>query len=404
MIAQLEIDLGAIRRNVAALSALVAPARYAGVIKSNAYGHGLLPVARALAGDVAAFCVYGFEEALALRESGIATPVLVLGPVAARDLDLAIERNIAIALWDEGSFVRDATSAARARGRRLRVHAKIDTGVTRLGLDANRAAGTIASYLANEGIEVAGTFTHLAAAEELESTYTLAQLKRFEGALAPLAELLLERRVIRHAAASAAAMLYPRLRLDLVRAGIATYGIWPSPQTLQAVRGTDAVGNAAPGAIDLEAALAWTSELVVVRDVEMGRSVGYGCTFHTARPSRIGVVPIGYAEGVPRAFSSGGFMLVAGRRAPVVGRICMNMCFIDVTDVPQAHAGSRVTLIGRDGDEAIDANAFAEAAGTIGYEIVARLPVDIPRSYRDDAANYAEPASAARSWVRTHEV
>jgi alanine racemase len=348
--------------------------------------------------------VYGFEEALALRESGIATPVLVLGPVAARDLDLAIERNIAIALWDEGSFVRDATSAARARGRRLRVHAKIDTGVTRLGLDANRAAGTIASYLANEGIEVAGTFTHLAAAEELESTYTLAQLKRFEGALAPLAELLLERRVIRHAAASAAAMLYPRLRLDLVRAGIATYGIWPSPQTLQAVRGTDAAGNAAPGAIDLEAALAWTSELVVVRDVEMGRSVGYGCTFHTARPSRIGVVPIGYAEGVPRAFSSGGFMLVAGRRAPVVGRICMNMCFIDVTDVPQAHAGSRVTLIGRDGDEAIDANAFAEAAGTIGYEIVARLPVDIPRSYRDDAANYAEPASAARSWVRTHEV
>jgi alanine racemase len=387
VIAQLEIDLGAIRRNVAALARLVAPARYAAVIKSNAYGHGLVPVARALANDVAAFCVYGFEEAAALRESGIATPVLVLGPVDPRDLEDAIDRDVALALWSDGAFLRDATRAARARGRRLRVHAKIDTGVTRLGLDADRAAGTIASYLANEDLELEGTFTHLAAAEELESNYTLAQLERFEGALAPLDALLKERHVVRHAAASAAAMLYPKLRLDLVRAGIATYGIWPSPDTRRAMRGGP----------ELEAALTWTSELVVVREVEPGRSVGYGCTFHTTRPSRIGVVPIGYAEGIPRAVSGRGSVLVEGRRVPLVGRVCMNMCFVDVTGVPEAHPGSTVTLIGRDGDESIDANAFAEAAATIGYEIVARLPAEVPRRYVETAGSFVDLAANAIS-------
>jgi alanine racemase len=392
VIAELEIDLDAIRRNVVALAELVAPAGYAAVIKSNAYGHGLVPVARAVENDVAAFCVYGFEEAATLRESGITTPVLVLGPVDAHDLAGAAERDITIAVWSDGAFLRDATRASLARGRRLRVHAKIDTGVTRLGLDADRAAGTIANYLASGDLELAGVFTHLAAAEELESNYTLGQLERFETALAPLDGLLAERRVVRHAAASAAAMLYPKLRLDLVRAGIATYGIWPS----QATR------DAAGGAIALEPALTWTSELVVVREVEAGRSVGYGCTFHTTRPSRIGVVPIGYAEGIPRAASSRGIVLVAGRRVPLVGRICMNMCFVDVTDAPQARAGSRVTLIGRDGDASIDANEFAETAGTIGYEIVARLPAGVPRRYvseRADVHSAASAIAAARSIV-----
>jgi alanine racemase len=375
VIARLEIDLGAIRRNVAALARLAAPARYAAVIKSNAYGHGLVPVARALETEVAGFCVYRFAEAAALREAGIRAPILVLGPVEAAELEPAIEGDVAIALWSDGSFLRDATRAARRCGRRLRIHAKIDTGVTRLGLDAERAAGTLATYLASADLDVDGTFTHLAAAEELESEYTLAQLRRFERALAPIDGLLAERHVARHAAASAAAMLYPKLRLDLVRAGIATYGIWPSPLTRATVG----------GALELEAALAWTTELVVVREVEAGRSVGYGCTFHTARPSRIGVLPIGYAEGIPRAASDNGAVLVGGRRVPLVGRICMNMAFVDVTDVPEVRTGSRVTLIGRDGTACIDANDFASSAGTIGYEIVARLPAEIPRHYIDSA-------------------
>lgn len=380
MIAGLTIDLGGLRRNVARLAALAAPATYAAVIKGNGYGHGLVPVARALESSVAAFCVYRTDEAEALREAGVGAPVLILGPVEPRELETAVRCDAAIALWSEGAFLRDAARAARAGGTALRVHAKIDTGVTRLGLDAGPAAGIIARYLADTDLDMRGVFTHLAAAEELESDYTLAQLETFAQAVAPLDALLSERRIVRHAAASAAAMLFPRSRLDLVRAGIATYGIWPSEGTRTAMNGL----------LELEPALAWTSELVVVRSVEAGRFVGYGCTFATTRPSRIGVIPIGYAEGIPRAISGKAFALVDGRRVPIVGRICMNMCFVDVTDVPDAHSGSRVTFVGRDGEAAIDANAFAEMAGTIGYEIVARLPAEVPRTYIETSAQMHE--------------
>jgi alanine racemase len=264
-----------------------------------------------------------------------------------------------------------------------------------LGLDVAKAGAAIAAYLDDPALALRGAFTHLAAAEELESALTYEQLARFERALEPLAHRLAAAGVARHAAASAAAMLFPRLRLDAVRPGIATYGIWPSAQTSAAV---------AP-ALELQPALRWQSELVVVRDVEAGRSVGYGCTFRTAAPSRIGVLPIGYAEGLPRALSNAGCALVAGRRVPFVGRICMNMSFLDVTAVPQAVPGSRVTLVGTDGGERIEANELAEAAGTIGYEIVARLPVELPRRYVDEPSGARDPgdensrSAAARSSV-----
>jgi alanine racemase len=272
----------------------------------------------------------------------------------------------------------------------VRVHAKIDTGVTRLGLDASAAPAALAAYLTNPALELAGAFTHLAAAEELESAYTLAQLERFTRAMEPLASTLAARGVVRHAAASAAAMLFPKLRLDMIRAGIATYGIWPSSETRHAV----------VHALELEPALGWTTDLVVVRDVEAGRSVGYGCTYRATRPSRIGVLPIGYAEGLPRALSGTGTALVGGRRVPFVGRICMNMSFIDVTDVPNVRTGARVTLLGRDGDVRIGANDLADAAGTIGYEILARLPSEMPRVYRDETrASRTASIAAARSIV-----
>jgi len=367
---ELTIDLAAIRRNVARLAELVRPARYAAVVKANAYGHGLPEVARALASDVAAFCTYRVDEALAIRAAGVATPILVLGPVESSELAAAHAANAAISLWSDGAFARDVARTARAANAPFAVHAKIDTGVTRLGIDAVRAANVIATYLNETALDVRGVFTHLAAAEELESAFTLGQLERFERALEPLDAALRHGGVVRHAAASAAAMLYPRLRLDMVRPGIATYGIWPSAET-----------RTAAARVELEPALTWTTRLVVVRPVEMGRSVGYGCTFRTQRASRIGVLPIGYAEGLPRALSNSGEALVGGQRVPIVGRVCMNMTFIDVTDVPPAVPGATVTLIGADGAERIDANELAAAAQTLGYEIVARLPENIPRRY-----------------------
>ena len=379
MIAKLEIDLDAITRNVAALGALAAPARYAAVIKADAYGHGAIEVARALALDVAMFCVYRVDEAVALRAAGIATPVLVLGPVESHDLVALVESRAAVALWSTGSFVRDLARTARASGRRAPVHVKIDTGVTRLGLDARHAPATLARISDDDALDMRGVFTHLAAAEELASEYTNAQLDRFAGATASSRDRFAARGVVAHAAASAAAMLYPQARLDMIRAGIATYGIWPSPQT----------ETAASDVLTLEPALAWRTKLVVVRDVEAGRSVGYGCSFVTSRASRIGILPIGYAEGLPRALSGAGVALVRGSRVPFIGRVCMNMAFVDVTDVAQVATGDEVTLIGTDGDESLGANDLATCAGTIGYELLARLPANVPRVYRGGRAKAA---------------
>jgi len=389
VIAELVVDAAALRANVAALRAIAAPARYAAVVKADAYGHGLAETARILGPVVDAFCVYRADEAVALRDAGLATPVLVLGPIERNELDSALDAGAALALWSSGGFRRDAVRAAARRGQPLRVHVKIDTGVARLGVPAARAAAVLGADLADPALAVAGVFTHLAAAEELASAFTAEQLTRFAAATEPHGTTLRARGALRHAAASAAAMLYPESRLDLVRAGIATYGIWPSAATRLA----------AGGMLDLRPALTWRTELVVVRDVPAGESVGYGCSFRTERDSRIGVLPIGYAEGLPRALGNVGTALVGGRRVPFVGRVCMNMAFVDVTDVPRATPGDRVTLVGRDGDIVQDANDLAAAAGTIGYELLARLPATIPRRYvrSTDAAATAASASARSS-------
>jgi alanine racemase len=386
MIAAIEIDLGALRCNVEQLARLVAPCPPWPVIKANAYGHGLLEVGRALAPQVAGFCVYEVGEGLALREGGVECPILVLGPVDPGDLEAAHLAHLTVTLWDTGSYRADAARIARRRGAPLAVHAKVDTGVTRFGFDAPSAAAAIADLLDDGDLRVHGVFTHLAAVEELESLFTFEQLARFERALAPIDGALRERGVRRHAAASAAAILIPQSRLDLVRPGIATFGIWPSLQTK-----TNALGS-----IELEAALSWHTQLVAVREVEAGRSVGYGCTYHTTRASRIAVIPIGYAEGIPRAASNTGAMLVHGKRAPIVGRVCMNVTMIDVTEIPQAQPGSRATLIGRCGEDVLTADDWGGWCDTISYEIVARLPANVPRRYVMPQAQAQAEATATQ--------
>ncbi len=371
MLATLEIDLAAMRANVENLRRLVAPARFAAVLKANAYGHGLVETARALEDLADLFCVYHPEEALELYESRIRLPILILGPVEGRFLRPVHEAGVAIALWDTGSYRRHVASIAREEGRPFGVHVKIETGVARYGFGGAEAAAALGDLLGDADLSIEGAFTHLAAAEELESAFTARQGERFIQAIRPHRDALRARGASLHAAASAAAMLYPDLRFDLVRCGIAVYGLWPSAATRDAA--------AAPEL--LRPALRWTSALVSVRDVPAGSPVGYGCTFTTNRDSRIGVVPLGYAEGVPRAASNRGSVLVDGVRAPIVGRVCMNATLVDVTDVPAARPGSRVVLIGAEGEAAIGADDWAKWCDTINYEIVARLPLEIPRSY-----------------------
>ncbi|MEA2687946.1 MAG: alanine racemase [Candidatus Eremiobacteraeota bacterium] len=367
MIAELAIDLGAIARNADALARLVAPARLTAVVKANAYGHGLVPVARALAPHAARLCVYALEEAVALRDAGIDVQIHVLGPIPPADLEVAHAANVQITLWDDDLYARQVASVARRRRRGFAVHAKIDTGVVRLGLAADEAPAVLARYAATPEYELAGAFTHLAAAEEIDSTFTLEQLARFLLATQNLAP-----GVERHAAATAAAILWPETRLDAVRCGIGLYGIWPSAEseTLMRERG-----------LALEPALAWRTRIVALHEIDAGATVGYGRTWRAERRSRIATLPIGYAEGLPRSAGNAAQALVRGTRVAVIGRVCMNMAFVDVTSVPGVTAGDAVTLIGADGGERITAEELAAVCGTIGYELVARLPAHVPRTY-----------------------
>ncbi|MGB8266147.1 MAG: alanine racemase [Candidatus Velthaea sp.] len=367
MLARLEIDLDAIRTNRATLAALVEPTRVAAVIKANAYGHGLRETGTALDGLASRLCVYSLEEAVALREAGVRGRIQVLGPIDAAGLDAAHAAGVELTIWDRGAYAAGVAQVARRRNAPFAVHLKIDTGVTRLGITAERAKPALAQWLATPEFRVAGLMSHLAAAEELDSTYTQEQLARFHAAVDGIDPAL-----ERHIAASAAAMLWPRTRLDLVRAGIALYGLWPSEPTRRIM---EARG------VSLVPALAWRTELVALHDVPAETSIGYGVTYRTTRASRIGILPIGYAEGIPRARSNRGEVLVAGKRAPLVGRVCMNMTFVDVTGIPDAHVGTRVTLIGDDGQERITAEAFADWSDSINYELVARLPVEVPRRF-----------------------
>ena len=373
MYGRITISLDALRTNAQRLAELVKPARIAFAVKANAYGHGLLETSLAIEPFASLLCVYNVHEAVTLRDGGITKPLLIMGPVKPENLDAALATKAALALWDTGVYALRVASTARRHNTAFPVHVKINTGLNRLGLAPQDAADAIEDYLRMSELRIEGVFSHLAAAEEMDSPFTLAQLATFESALAPVQEQLQAQtpKPILHIAASAAAMLWPQTRLDMVRSGIALYGLWPSPGTHQAVQ----------GALALEPALRYETTIVATRQVAAGDAIGYGTTFHAPQAMRIGILPLGYADGIPRLFSNTGAFLVRGARCPIVGRVCMNMTMIDLSGVPEAAMDDRVTLIGRDGNMSITADDWATWAQTINYEIVTRLPAEIPREY-----------------------
>jgi alanine racemase len=376
VIGRLAISLGALRRNAAALRDLVGAGKAAFVVKSNAYGHGLVETALAIEPFANRICVYAVEEGIALRDGGITAKILVLGPIPPALLSDALAAKLEIALWDNKAFALGVAEAARKRHAAAQVHLKVNTGLNRLGLEPHELVDAAEDFLRVPDIAIAGIFSHLSSAEELDSPYTMHQLETFERALAQVKPVLEARGIVpvRHIAASAAAMLWPQTRLDMSRFGIALYGLWPSPQTLRAM------GDAA---IALEPVLSYESELIVARTIPAGAQVGYGSTYHAPHDMRVGVVPAGYADGVPRALSNRGAFVVDGALCPIVGRVAMNMTSIDLTAAPNAHVGSNVILLGEDGDARVDADMWATWCETINYEIVARLPSELPREYVD---------------------
>jgi len=358
----IEVDTAAIAANARRLAELVAPARLCAVVKSNAYGHGLVPVSRALAAtgiEGLRFGVFSMDEALALRQAGIQQTVIVLGPADAADLADAARAHLEVALLDEA----DAEPFARGG---IAVHLKVETGTRRFGI-APRAAKRLLHRARDLDLNVAGLYSHLANAEDLDEAYTARQL----GALLEVSRDLRSRdaagfvRPLHHIAASAAAMMWPHTRLDMVRCGIAIYGAWPSSQVREFMATNDP-------RFELNPALRWIAPIVQVKEVGAGDSVGYGCTFVPDRDSRIAVLPVGYADGLPRAAGNGS-VRTSGGPASLIGRICMNACMADVSGiVPAPQRGDRVEL---------DVDELAAAAGTINYEILARLSPALERRY-----------------------
>jgi alanine racemase len=376
VIGTLRISTSALRHNARLLRELVGAQHAALVVKSNAYGHGIVEAALAIEGLAVKLCVYNVDEALELRDGGITAPILIMGPIPPQRLDDALACNTEVALWDVKSFARDLSSTALRAQTRARVHVKVNTGLNRLGLQPGDLPDAVEAYGRANGLEIAGIFSHLAAAEELDSPYTMLQLERFNEAYQHAEPILAARGFspIRHIAASAAAILWPQTRLDMSRFGITLYGLWPSTATKEAMNGDK---------LPLQPALSYESELVVVRTIDAGDPVGYGLTYHAPRRMQIGVVPLGYADGVPRALSNKGSVLIDGKRCPIIGRIAMNMFFVDLSHVPNAHVSSKVTLLGSQNSQEISADDWAAWTDSINYEVVTRLPSTLARVYEE---------------------
>lgn len=362
----LEVDLGAVRHNVARLAARAAPAEVMVVLKADAYGHGAVPVAHTALRNGATRCAVAcVPEGRDLRRGGVDAPVLVLGYTPGWQAREALRLDLTLAVFDPDSAAAYA-EAALALDTTARVHVKVDTGMHRLGVDADEAVDFVRRLQATEGLVLEGVFTHLAVADEPTpegTAATDAQLARFDRVLADLGAAGL-RPPLAHAANSAALLTRPGARYDLVRPGIAVYGLPPDPRL--------DLG-------DLRPVLTWKSQVAQVRRLPPGEAVGYGRQWVAEVPSTVATVPVGYADGFRRGPTTWRHVLVRGARAPVVGRVSMDQVALDVTGIEGVRRGDEVVLIGDQGDEHLPATLVAEWLGTSCYEVVAEILARVPR-------------------------
>ncbi len=378
--AQVTVDLEAVRANVALLAATVAPAQLMAVVKADGYGHGLVPVARAARAGGASWlgCAF-FEEALALRESGDSGRILAWLAVPGEDYAAVIAAGVDVAAYSVEQ-VEEIAAAARSVEVPARVHLKVDTGLSRGGAVLADWPAVVAAARAAEqdgALRVTGVWTHLASSDEPDDPVNDEQEQAFDEAVAVASAAGL-RPEVTHLANSAAALTRPSARRDLVRCGLAIYGLSPTP------------GHHDAAALGLRPAMTVASELAVVKRLEAGSGISYGHTYRTEADTTVGLVPVGYADGVLRSASSSAQVAVAGARRPVVGRVCMDQFVVDLDDA-EARAGDAVVLFGPGDAGEPTAQDWAEACGTISYEIVTRIGGRFTRVY--ESADLAEAAS-----------
>jgi alanine racemase len=358
-----EIDLDAIAHNVRTLGRAAAPARLMPVVKANAYGHGAVPVARvALEAGADALAVVCVDEAEELRRAGIVAPILVLTYTPIEDAERAVALDITLTVTSRRLAVA-LSSFATAAGKTVRVHLKVDTGLHRFGVRPDEAVALAQTIRYLPSLELEGIFTHF-----IDGANAPGSADQYERLARVTAEVDWIRD--RHAANSGGIITTPLSHGDFVRPGILLYGCYPDASLLNR--------------LDLRPALSLKARLGRIHDVEAGETVGYSGAWRASKRTRIGLVMIGYADGYQRVLSNRGVMLVRGRRAPVVGRVSMDVTTVDLTDIPEAEVDDEVVVIGRQGLNEITADDLADTAGTINHEVFTGLPARLPRLYLRD--------------------
>lgn len=376
--AWVEVDLTALRHNYRHLAARVAPAKILAVVKADAYGHGAVAVARALEAEggnrLAGFAVATAEEAIELRVAGVAAEIVVLSPLPPEAASV-LQRYRLTPVISSLESLQALKAFSKGCGWVAPLHLKFDTGMTRLGIDTREASSLFELLRSSPELRLEGVLSHLAEAETPDSESNRVQEERFRGVLSSLTENERAATTV-HLANSAGALHLPAARYDWVRLGIALYGY-------------DSAGRLSA---ELEPVLSVEAEIVQVKEIPAGTRVGYGGRFTAERSSRIGIVPVGYADGYSWRLGNRAEVLVAGRRVPVVGSVSMDLLAVDVTGV-DAVVGSRATLLGRQGAEAISAVELAAEVGTIPYQLLCLFGLRLPRRSVDGAAGKVPGAS-----------
>ncbi|PID40633.1 MAG: alanine racemase [Proteobacteria bacterium] len=378
-----DIDLNALAHNVAELRRLSSDARMMAVVKADGYGHGAVPVARtALAGGADHLAVARLSEAVAMRTAGIDAPILLLGHSPAATTKTLIEMQITAAV-NEDQAAHDLSAAAHRLGKKLSVHLKIDTGMGRLGWVActgpaahgdtpaqrvRKVAESILNIGRLPGLAIEGLFTHFANADSSDKEHARLQFSIFMDLLDEL-----ERHGfsvgLRHAANSAATIDMPETHLDMVRPGIALYGLWPSAEVNR-------------NRINLHPVMTFKSRVIGLKSVPAGFPISYGSTYRTSGSTRIATIALGYADGLNRLLSSKGNILIGGRRCPIIGRVCMDLVMVDVSHVPEVAVEDEAVAIGEQKGQHITAEEVAEQVGTINYEIATSITQRVKRIYK----------------------
>ncbi len=364
-----DISLDAILANMESMKRnLKEGVQITAVLKTNAYGHGAVEIAKVLEplDYVWGYAVAAFEEAVELREAGLRKPILLLGYVFPYCYQELARMNIRPAVFRE-DMLEQLSAAAKAAGKKIKIHIAVDTGMSRIGIFPDETGlDFVKKALETEGLQVEGMFTHFARADEADRSFTEEQLEKFVWLTEAVKERLGYEIPIRHCSNSAGIIEYPHANMSMVRAGITLYGLWPSDEVRKDI-------------VPLEPVMSLRSHIIYIKEISAGTPVSYGGTWAPDHTVRLATVPVGYGDGWPRSLSNKGYVLIRGQKAPIRGRVCMDQFMVEVTDIPDAAEGDEVTLIGRDGDAFISMEEVGDLSGRFNYELACDINPRVPR-------------------------